>query len=178
VALVHYPLYRLSAALIQPIAMNYTLGEIHSGDVFLAIQPSAASQPLQPGEIIAFEVSQNVMRSAGYHIDYRYQVQGFWIERVLARGPCRVISDGQRLIVDGQEVSWRPLTIPLPSRFDVSVPENHVLYAPLNPERLIPNSRLPVGNPISNQLLVVPESRVLGRVMWQTWPIWRWGRMN
>jgi hypothetical protein len=42
VALVHYPLYRLSAALIQPIAMNYTLGEIHSGDVFLAIQPSAA----------------------------------------------------------------------------------------------------------------------------------------
>lgn len=170
--LVHYPLYRLSDSIAQPIVINFTVGEIHSGDVFLALRSSPQSQPPEPGEIIAFDASRDFMVAQ----NNRYQLRGFWIERVLARGPCRVVSDGQRLLVDGQEIPWKPLASPLPAQVDVTVPEHYILFAPLNLDRLRPG--MAVGIPLSNQLLMIPETSVVGRVVWQTWPIWRWGHMK
>ena len=132
---------------------------------------------MQPGDVVQFDpfnpLEDNPLPG--------YMIRGEWIERVLAKGPCRVEYVHPQLKIDGQVVLWKPLTAEVPEKFDLQVPAGHVLIAPpvvIGPlVGGVPQQRA-TNLDVFTRLAIVPERRVIGRVFWRTWPWPRWGAIE
>ena len=174
IGVIYVPAYLFGQTIAQPVAIEQSLGtHLPEGDVLL-INRSLVSQILaQPGDVVLYE--QEGLAVPGYFI------RGDWLERVLARGPCRVEYSKQQLKVDGQLVTHRPLVGQLPEALDLQIPVGNVLIAPPifvgRPNQEFQAQQLNAPS-VFVRLAVVPDQRILGRAVWRTWPLNRWGAIE
>ena len=174
VGVIYLPAYWFGQTIAQPVLIERSLGtHLPEGDVLLINRRLVSPMLAQPGDVVLYD--QDGSAVPGYYI------RGDWMERVLARGPCRVEYSKQQLKVDGQLVTHRPLGGQIPEALDLQIPAGSVLIAPpifvgrANQEAQM--QRLNQQD-IFVRLAVVPDRRILGRVVWRTWPLNRWGAIE
>ncbi len=174
VGVVYVPAYWFGRTVAQPIVVERSLGpRLPMGDVLLVNRRSLSRSLAQPGDVVLYDQDGSAVPG--------YIFRGDWMERVLARGPCRVEYARQQLKVDGQLVTQQPLSGQIPENLDLQIPVGHVLIAPPifigRPNQEAQLQRLNVQS-IFERLAVVPDQRILGRAVWRTWPLNRWGAIE
>ncbi len=123
VVVVYVPAYWFVHRLALPIVIQQTLNPgLPAGDVVLINRRLLTGSRMQPGDVVLYDQDGGAI--PGYYI------RGDWMERVLARGPCRVSFAKQQLQVDGQPVAHRPLSGQIPENLELTIPAFHVLIAP------------------------------------------------
>lgn len=174
VGVIYLPAYWFGQSIVQPVVIERSLGvHLPEGDVLLINRRLVRQSFAQPGDVVLYD--QDGSAVPGYYI------RGDWMERVLARGPCRVEFAKQQLKVDGQLTELRPLGGSIPEGLDLQIPAGSVLIAPpIFVGRLYQEAQLQRLNQQNNfvRLAVVPDQRILGRAVWRTWPLHRWGTIE
>lgn len=174
VGVIYLPAYLFGQTIAQPVLIERSLGtHLPEGDVLLINRRLVSQSFAQPGDVVLYD--QDGSAIPGYYI------RGDWMERVLARGPCRVEYSKQELKVDGQLVAHRPLGGQIPEALDLQIPDGSVLIAPpIFVGRANQEAQMQRLNQQSNfvRLAVVPDRRIQGRAVWRTWPLNRWGAIE
>ena len=171
VGVIYLPAYWFGQTIAQPVVIQRSLGaHLPAGDVLLINSRSLRTTPAQPGDIVLYDQDGSAIPG--------YVIRGDWIERVLARGPCRVEYAKQQMKIDGQVTKQQPMAGQLPDGLDLQIPADHVLLAPPNffwrPNQLAQQQQLYFQNNFT-RAAVVSDRRILGRAVWRTSPLNRWG---
>lgn len=174
IGVIYLPAYFFGQSIAQPVVIERSLGtHLPEGDVLLINRRLVRQSIAQPGDVVLYDLDDSAV--PGYYI------RGDWMERVLARGPCRVEYATRQLKVDGQPVAHRPLGGSIPEGLDLQIPAGNVLIAPpiffgrANQEVQVP--RLNQQDAFA-RLAVVADQHILGRAVWRTWPLHRWGAIE
>lgn len=174
VGVVYLPAYWFGQTIAQPVLIERTLGlQLPAGDVLLINRRLVSQMLAQPGDVVLYDQDGSAVPG--------YIFRGDWMERILARGPCRVEYAKQQLKIDGQLVAHRPLGGQIPEALDLQIPAGSVLIAPPifvgRPNQEAQMQQLNQQS-IFVRLAVVPDRRILGRAVWRTWPLNRWGAIE
>jgi len=144
------------------------------GDVVLTHRRAYVSSPPRPGDVVLFWVPDraegfrvsNVGREAAF-----FRIDGERIDRVIA-GPRSVVRwDGERLWINDQASSIRPLNPQrLPASLSIVVPDDHFAIFLTTDGLLGPTTPLPVWRFVC----LVPSDRIIGRTFLRNYPWSQW----
>lgn len=163
----YFPVGALAARVAVPVHINQDIQPFSRGDV-LWYRPSTS---ITPGDFVLYTVPEAT--ATGDHTRYIFGNQ--WINRVIAVSGQRVRLNGGRLFVDSRLSAWQP-TEGMWASFDSEfvVPAGRVF---IPPESLAPPGvRLTLD--IWQQICVVPQSNVFGRIVFRSQPLWRISTIN
>lgn len=175
VGVIYLPAYLFGQTIVQPVVIERSLGtHLPVGDVLLINRRLVSQMIAQPGDVVLYDMSDIAVPG--------YVIRGKWMERVLARGPCRVEYSMQQLKVDGQPVPYRPLGGQIPEGLDMWIADGNVLIVPpiffMRANQGVPVQQLIQLGSLFDRMAVVPNQRIRGRAVWRTWPLNRWGAIE
>jgi hypothetical protein len=169
---IYVPLGRLGSHIVSSRRLLETGSPFAAGDVVL-FRPGAYQTTIaEPGEIVLYRNAPFRTTVDGYFgRTVLAQINGEWVDRVLA-GPQSVVrwKDGE-LTVNGKPSPLRPLNPDrVPSRLEISVPPGACCVFPTtNPYLAQPQA----ADAFRSQCIVT-RSQLSGKVLVRNYPFWRW----
>ncbi len=167
------PMYRLLDWFGWPMELLQPMAGFQRGDVVLLERGIG----IQAGDVIVYQPPRALPG---------YAIRGEWVGRVLAVGPTRMEWKHNELSFRGQPATWQPSAgSMLAATESIEVlPNSVVVLQPTEADVVARRRRvlaaIPVQPPLSLQqrIAIVDRSRVVGQVIWQTWPLARWGAVE
>lgn len=145
-----------------------TAGPLQAGDAIL-YRPGRA---VDVGDVVLYEISQDQVftRTPGGYPAY-YRVQGQFIDRIIGAGGQVIEWKQQRLQVDGQASPYQPLhPAAVTADLQFTVPAGYYGILPSTQ----PQDAPPFPPDVWQTISLVPQGRILGRVVLRQRPILRW----
>lgn len=170
--LVWLPMYRALEGFGWPMELRQPMAGFQRGDVVLLEREVAL-----PGDLVVYQPISQLPNLV---------LEGNWVGRVLAEGAARLEWKRSTLTIDGQRCPWQPPKGGVPAQDQIiEVPAGSVaILQPSEAEVVARNRRAFFYGPavpilqLQQRMTVIPRSRIVGRVRWQTWPLARWGAVD
>ena len=168
---VYFPVIWAASQIVNVRRVAMPAGPLRAGDAILFRPGTAAGV----GDVVLYEIPPAWVMTrtpAGYPANY--YVQGEFVDRVLAAGGQSVAWKQGRLQIDGQDSPHQPLhPAALTADLQFNVPAGYYGILPSTQPWNAPSFPPEVWQTIS----VVPQGRILGRVVLRQRSFWWWGRL-
>lgn len=166
---VYFPVVWAVSRVVSVSQFQLSVGQFHAGDAIVLLRTDP-----DIGDVVLFQIQPTVARGrtpGGGALEYN--LQGYFVDRIIA-GPGQSVSwSKQELLVDGQPSLWQPLN-PQAVACDLHfvVPDNY--YG------VLPGYEVPGAPPFPPQvwqtISCVPQRSIVAPVLLWHRPYWHWRR--
>jgi signal peptidase I len=174
-ALVYLPAGWVVSRWATPLTLDYAAAPFAPGDVLL-LNPRAYGEatPPRPGDVVMYHQAFRQARAPANGPAYVI-AEGDVIDRVLAGPGDTVRWEKGGVWINGQESPHLPLNPRRPpDGLKWTVPAHNYVILPTTSVAINPN----ITAEMWQQVSLIPESEIRGRVYFRTQPLSRWGRIR